>query len=484
MERDWYDNEFEKFLQDEVTQHRMYPSDKVWRNINKELHGEKRWPALTIVAIFLIFALTISTLLNRHPWTPLTNQPATASNGTAGTNGLKKQPAIDYKDQLSAQHINERTFAAIRQKQRQQNQQPSTNTDEAVVTQDDLVTTYQPLLQQPESIENLNSRAPFLAAVHNKMLQAVQSKLAGSHHQDEAVATSAAISHHTKAAVVTTDFTKLQEDVQVAALTTSVAKSSQQNVYEKPVVVLANKGFSRFEIQGYITPSMSYRRLADDKQRNSFVNTMQAPPAADNNTNVNDVVRHKPAMGLEAGVTVSYSVTKRLKIKSGLQFNVRQYYIDAYKGNYGAANIAVVTNTGLDTIRQYSSFTNNGGYKEATLDNKLYQLSLPIGLQWDVLKGKRLGVSLEGSIQPTFTLNKNLYIISTDYKFYTDGTPFFRTWNINSSVGINLTYRVGKSTWYMGPQFRYQHLPTYSDAYPIKEFRYDYGLKIGFTTPL
>ena len=58
-----YHDDFEHYLQEQVKQHRMYPSDQIWRNIQDNLHGEKRWPALTFISIFIISALTITTLV-------------------------------------------------------------------------------------------------------------------------------------------------------------------------------------------------------------------------------------------------------------------------------------------------------------------------------------------------------------------------------------------------------------------------------------
>src|SRR5881275_3077033 len=58
-----YDNELEDFLQKQADEHRMYPSDKLWRNIQLTLHGETRWPALTYISIFIIAALVVTTLL-------------------------------------------------------------------------------------------------------------------------------------------------------------------------------------------------------------------------------------------------------------------------------------------------------------------------------------------------------------------------------------------------------------------------------------
>jgi len=67
MDNNFYQDEFEQFLQDEVKQHRMYPSDHIWKNIRTEIHGNRAWPALTIISLFIISALTVSTLLINHP---------------------------------------------------------------------------------------------------------------------------------------------------------------------------------------------------------------------------------------------------------------------------------------------------------------------------------------------------------------------------------------------------------------------------------
>ncbi|MEP7319155.1 MAG: hypothetical protein ABI921_10445, partial [Panacibacter sp.] len=61
MENRFYDNEFEKYLKEEADDYRMYPSDRVWRNIQQEIHGYRRWPALTIIAVFIISALVVGT---------------------------------------------------------------------------------------------------------------------------------------------------------------------------------------------------------------------------------------------------------------------------------------------------------------------------------------------------------------------------------------------------------------------------------------
>ncbi|MFX6972911.1 hypothetical protein ABTH74_19175, partial [Acinetobacter baumannii] len=61
--KNYQDDSFEQFLQDEVNTHRMYPADDVWKNIRTELHGNRTWPALTVIALLVITSLTFSTIL-------------------------------------------------------------------------------------------------------------------------------------------------------------------------------------------------------------------------------------------------------------------------------------------------------------------------------------------------------------------------------------------------------------------------------------
>src|SRR5262250_2106144 len=90
MGNPFYDNEFEKYLKENTDHHRMYPSDHVWRNIQNEIHGYKRWPALTFISIFIISALVVSTVLLK----PHTQPMVSTTNATKNNNEiLEKRPA-------------------------------------------------------------------------------------------------------------------------------------------------------------------------------------------------------------------------------------------------------------------------------------------------------------------------------------------------------------------------------------------------------
>src|SRR5437667_9681935 len=43
MERGFYNEDIEQLLKQKADQYRMYPSDKVWKGINRSLHPRRKW---------------------------------------------------------------------------------------------------------------------------------------------------------------------------------------------------------------------------------------------------------------------------------------------------------------------------------------------------------------------------------------------------------------------------------------------------------
>ena len=236
------------------------------------------------------------------------------------------------------------------------------------------------------------------------------------------------------------------------------------------------------DFQFYITPSVSYRRLVDVKNKEVTQGYNPVPASANYRIDVNQVVRHRPAAGTELGFAFGYKLNDQLSIKTGLQFNIRQYYIDAYSYNYEQASVALLGSNRPDTISTFTNVRNfPTGSTPVTLTNRYYQVSVPVGIDWKVLSSRRLEWHIGASVQPTYTFDKAPFIISSDYKNYTDGSSLMRNWNINTNFETYLSYNLGGVKWQLGPQFRYQQLPTLSNKYSIKEYLLDYGFKIGFS---
>lgn len=476
-------DEFELFLQDEVKQHRMYPSDHIWKNIRTELHGYKAWPALTFISLFIITALTISTLINNHPDKHLIN-PASASF----TVFKNTAPGVKEKASLVTETANADTKSYFQQLA------PTQITAETFAEDKNLAADF--VFPERNTRSNIAAVPVKTFTLNKDHLQVSQKNvkkplpIPAEHLATTLENTVVPVADATEPA--TADLHTNPENDGESVETPNTDLSSTTDVFMKDFNYITNTPIrhnSKFGFQFYITPSTSYRRLSDEKVKEIIQPAVQQSVSASQNVplnpnltaNVNNVVRHKPAVGLELGFAVLYNMTDRLKFKTGLQLNIRQYYIETFQSTNDLASLSLINNRGIETISFYSAFNNNTGYKKAQLDNKVYQLSVPIGIQWDIINGKRFGINTEASVQPTFTINNNTYLLSTDYKHYTNGNEFVRKWNINTSVGLNLTYQSGATSWQLGPQIRYQHLPTFSNLYPIKEYLIDYGIRLGIT---
>ncbi|MBC7722206.1 MAG: outer membrane beta-barrel protein [Pedobacter sp.] len=450
---------FEQFLTDETNKHEMFASDAVWTNINKQVQTRKRWPALTIIAFLIVVSLSVVTALNYPPDNILAK---IKYNESLQLERQQQQAAIiaskskddNFEDRISSEKITAKTFAAIEQQ---------LTVLAAIPAEDEKVEEPKPkATPKPSNLvvaKTIITPAEQLPFTKIERLPAVEilpiDDVAATNNKPEKTVTE-----------------------------TENTKDATDNIYKDFYASRLAKKHSakpiRWTYDIYITPSQSFRNLEDDKERDQYATTSipnataTAPTASLSNT-----VKHKPALGLEVGVTIGYNLTNRLKFKAGVQFNIRQYYIDAYQ-TFGIATVAIVQNNRLDSLSFYSRFGSAGSsYAETKLDNRLYQLSIPLSLQWDALQMNRFGISVGASVQPTFTLNKSIYLISTDYKYYANGESFFRKWNVNTALDLNFSYKLRDAKIYFGPQVRYQHLPTYNDAYPIKEYRLDYGIKVG-----
>lgn len=456
------DDQFEELLRAEVEDHKMYPSEMVWENIRTYLHGNKSWPALSVFSVLIITALSFFTFYN-YPPKNLVDKKIISNTATPTledneiTANKISRSAEAYVAQINPVNITEQTIDALF----------------VPIIKNEL------LYIEPENVtiavQNFSPKANI----------SFEKKLTSTGIVQDVIESNNSVS-----SVITntdTHTSEVAEEKKHAGSKFNGLNFSGTDKDEDPNALShedmagnkkAKSAGNKWMWQLYATPSVSYRELEDES----------SPIISNLNGNIDKTVNHKPAMGIEFGGVLKYSILKNLRITSGLQFNIRQYYIDAYRSS-GLATFSFINNNHLDSISIFSIFANSGAgsapYLSTKLDNKLYQISIPIGIEWDMIQGKKWGTRIAAAIQPTFTLNKSIYAISSDYKYYADGTPFFRKWNYNTNIEFNLTYKTaGNTIWFIGPQIRYQHLPTYNDVYSIKEHRIDYGLKIGFSKPL
>lgn len=225
---------------------------------------------------------------------------------------------------------------------------------------------------------------------------------------------------------------------------------------------------------------MNYRKLTGGSTLFSPGSEIQSVPVALSfNGAVDQYVHHKPALGFELGSSFLYRTSKHLHFKAGIQFNYSRYNIEAFSSHPEKATIALSPYWNADTIVSYSSLRNMGGYAQQEIANQYFELSLPVGVEVRVFGNEKLQLNVATTIQPTYLLNRNSYLITTDYKNYTREPSLVRRWNLNAGVETYVAYNTGTVRWQLGPQFRYQLLSSYVNKYPIKEYLMEYGFKIG-----
>lgn len=488
MSNRFYDNEFEKFLRNQTDQHRMYPSDKVWRGIQHEIHGYKKWPALTFVSIFIIAALVITTVILK-PHTELAPVSAgkNISNGAAtGKNTVEVPAALPsgesgYSAHLSVGNITQQTIADVIETVN------SGNVEETIVMRPVKKPVNTTISADAMSDNSVKATGP--PSDVNQRQTASATKVSRSR---QIFSTSMLLRDDLK-------FRDYSGDPYDNNYRFSFASSVNSYGYDRdfnekfsfnlnrsgnnsPIIKL--NGSSKVDFQFYVTPSVSYRRLVDDVHGSlakSYISAM--PYNANYFIDVNRVIQHKSAIGYEVGFSLGYNVNRKFALRSGFQFNVRQYNIDAYVHSTEPASISLMTNGTNDVWNTISGFRNVAGSSPIVLKNRYYEISMPVGIDWRPVN-RKFAWGVAASIQPTYTFDKEPFIISSNYKNYADGSQLMRNWNINTSVETYLGYNTGNYRWQIGPQIRYQLLPTMNNSYPIREYLIDYGIKIGLIRTL
>jgi hypothetical protein len=238
----------------------------------------------------------------------------------------------------------------------------------------------------------------------------------------------------------------------------------------------------KLETQFYFVPTISYRKLTENKSYLRMLGQSNTPanyPAF--HSSVNNSVTHKPDIGFEIGVAVKYPVSNKLKLRTGLQFNVNRYDVKAFSSTYSVATIALNNRSGPDSLNTISNYSNINGYKSNWLQNLSFQVSAPVGVELNLGSNDKVQFGIAGTIQPTYVLGDRAYLITTDYKSYAQVPWLIRRWNVNTALETFVIYNSGKTKWQFGPQVRYQLLSSFISQYPVKENLFDFGFKIGIS---
>ena len=444
MQRNFYTDDFEQLIRQKADQYKMYPSDHVWKGVHRALHGRRRWywAGLSVLLLGVGF-FTADFLLKERTVNPL---------------ALKLQSSLTATQEASQQVPTPIAESATR------NLSIANSSPERVSGRvpdfskaGDIETSF-PFLTNPVTAEN----STFIdrSSISNSIVRSPKLDI---------------ITDATQPAQAS-----LSEFADAASESAQHADQQVNWLQEYAVYQLTSKKSQRLGWMLYFSPTMNYRKLTGSSSVYSPASEIQSVPLALSFAGaVDQFVHHKPALGFELGSSFLYRTSKHVNFKAGIQFNYSRYNIEAYSSYTEKATIALSPYWDADTMVSYTSVRNLGGYAQQEIANQYFEVSMPIGIEVRLFGNEKLQLNVAGTVQPTYLLNRNSYLITTDYKNYTREPSLVRRWNVNAGVETYVAYNTGTVRWQLGPQFRYQLLSSYVNKYPIKEYLMEYGFKIG-----
>jgi len=460
MEHNDFSDEFESFLQEKANEHKLYPSDKVWSAIQQKINRPKRWPFVALTLLFVGLGLITSII------EPANNQLALRSpelvqklNATT----LKNLSVSQIKNPISvsSNYLNKNNYSKF-------NHSSSLTTNinsispSNEVDNNSLVSNPQEITIQEATIFDTTSKTSIDLSISALI---VDENLTERNIENKN--TELGNIKLTPISTVQKEENITQEHELPEILSPSVLKNSQHK--KNPL-----------NWQVYFSPTVSYRTLSGSGTVPVNFIAQSLTSGTTNFTNVNDVVNHKAALGMELGAGLVYQLSKKIRLKTGLQFNYNQYDIRAYNSTPELAPLSA-SRSGNVEINAISKHRSKNGYSQTWLKNLHAMISVPIGAELTILGNQNISLNIGGSLQPTYILRHDAYMLSTNLNNYAKENSLNRNFNINSSAEVFITVQKAGLKWTFGPQIRYQLLSSYKKEYPIIEHLKDYGFKIGLS---
>ncbi|MDB5198127.1 MAG: hypothetical protein JWO92_90 [Chitinophagaceae bacterium] len=442
MERKFYSENFEKFLKGHADQFKMTPSKKVWHGIYNDLHPGRRWPSVAMSMVF-IFTLVIIGHLNTN------NGHIPPLYSLASLQGSISKPVTTSEAVKQAGQSIPKHIAPVNNSTENISVDNPANTTQLLA----VVKNIQPLSSTTTDLPNSNESNSNSAVLksENNSLGKIENTITK-------------ISYINDQAVQYLNNVKSEEPVNInKEISSAVEEASNTSAQATTASINKPRKNNNISWTYYVSPSISYRHLADDK--------------------INNSVTHTPMIGYEAGTAMNFNIFKKLQFTSGLQLNFSGYNIKANNTHPTIATLFL----GTETPGQYSVYSsmsyfgNNTGSEITRLKNYSLQASLPIGLQYIFAGNENIKFSAAASFQPSFIIASQAYLLSSDKRNYITNPDLVRNWNMNTSFATYVLFTSNKFNWQIGPQVRYQLLSTYFKPYQDKEHLINYGIRVGIS---
>jgi len=450
MEKEFYTDEFEQLIKEKADQFRMYPSKRVWHSIYNNLHPSRRWPSvlmslLLLTSLMLIGYLntgdnTINRPINTTPFAKTDNeinntQKPESKKQISGYTKTQQQPVSGYDHAFDDVITNETDFYAytIVKSNRPNYFYTTTPVADAMIpaAKNNGENSGKDLIQDVDTYIKSNKIFADIAVANKKNKTNSTKPTAKNSNTDvlkddntEVDANTTATDKVTASTPAKTNGNDLNKSAKgdkkatakINAAENKKALTNEEKAWIENYVLLSKPGKNKWKenlaFQFYATPAVNYRKLS--------TKTKGSTTAFATMGDINNAISQKPGFGFEAGAGLTYSITKRLRLKGGFQFNYTNYNIAADQTNHPVVTTILLVDpvTGYSYSASRTSTTanayNSTPLQPVTLHNRTYQISVPLGFAYKLSTEKNVDWFAGASVQPTYVFGGNAHIISSD----------------------------------------------------------------------
>lgn len=457
MERYMYKEEsFERSLKQKVDEYRMYPSNQSWSNIQKELRKSNRSFNYKAIGLTIILLTGFSIYLSNH-------QQSNQKNSVAALIASEKSnlPAFEQTKSTSIQPV-----------QKTKNRKATViNINKPEFTSALVQKNIETSVAKTEEIKDDNQIKNFTVQTSNteEITDLPKLEMVSNNYEPSLIAQLPVLKDGPEQNSSPLTAPDAVAETTIADESTNTKTDAELN-YEVNIPVVVKKKEPK-KIQMYVTPSSSYRVLYADNKF-TFRNFPQLDPE--------NAVTHTPSLGVEAGASILFPITKRIKFRTGAQFNYTSYNVNAFSA---APQLTTIT-LNYSTSQRITVLGNFNGYVTRKVQNETYQLSIPVGFEINLAGSKKVTWEMGINLQPTYLLKASGYMLTNDYKNYIKAPDLMSRFNLNTGLETFIRWNAGKFQLQAGPQLRYQLFSNAKNIFPVKEHLVDYGFRFGIIKPL
>ena len=452
--------DFEQSLKEHADDFTIVPSRKVWQGIYKNMHPGRRWPSIPMAFMLLLSLIGIG-YLNNAPINPTQNEiNLNKSNLSSSSNGRQEKPP---GNKLSVASINN-------------DYNPAKNYPLGTVSLNKVENT---------EVEPI-ARNQFVAGTRQEKQQSTKNELG--------LKTINSFDQQSSNVILESEIVEGKENVETGLNTTDVTiisseeseeKDADAEIQKKKAVsnnvekILAKKT-PKLTFSYFLMPTVTNAYFAGNAEKDSKADgsilTVNPNLSRGNTMIVN------AQLGLRLGGQVEYQLNPKLQLLMMGQLSYSGYTIISNNERLATGKLALKDKTGPVYSKAYfTSYGNGRSENQVPLKNYSLQVSIPVGIQYEIWQNKSAGIFVTTAGGPSFVLKSNAHLLSSDGRNYVDDQSLLRKSNYTGYLGTHIEFKAKNLKWRIGPTVTYQLLSTYEDKYPVKEHLVDYGIKIGIS---